>query len=160
MLAGARCSITWSRISTAVRTGITSTPRGGGRCTGPGNQHHAGAARRGGFGQRVAHLAAGAVGDVAHRVERLLRGPGGDQHGLAFQVAASAQLRARWRRRSPPGRPGVPGRSCRRPGSRCSGSTMRCPRRRSVSRLACVAGCCHMLTFMAGASTTGPVKAR
>ena len=39
-----------------------------------------------GFGQRIAHLAAGAVGDVAHRVERLLRGPGGDQEGFALEV--------------------------------------------------------------------------
>ncbi len=57
-----------------------------------GDQDHARAARGGGFGQRVAHLAAGTVGDVAHRVERLLGGAGGDQHGFAFQVAAPARF--------------------------------------------------------------------
>src|ERR1019366_3830807 len=74
MPAGARFSNTFSRISAAVRTGISSTPGGGG------------------FGQRIAHLAAGTVGDVAHRVEGLLGGAGGDQHGLAFQVLPSARF--------------------------------------------------------------------
>ncbi len=53
-----------------------------------GNQNHAGAAGGRGFGERVAHLAAGAIGDVAHRIERLLGGAGRNQHGLALQVAA------------------------------------------------------------------------
>ncbi len=72
----------------AVRTWMTSTPRGGGRWTGPETRIDAGAAGGGGFGQRVAHLAAGAIGDVADRVERFLGGAGGDQHGLAFEIAA------------------------------------------------------------------------
>src|SRR5215475_6148057 len=37
---------------------------------------------------------------------------------------------------------------------------MRTPRFRSAVRFSCVAGCCHMFTFIAGASTTGAVEAR
>src|SRR5215471_3655799 len=37
---------------------------------------------------------------------------------------------------------------------------MRTPRFRSVARFSCVAACCHMFTFIAGASTTGAVEAR
>ena len=40
------------------------------------------------------------------------------------------------------------------------GSTIRTPRLRRISRFACVAGWFHMLTFMAGATTTGAVVAR
>jgi hypothetical protein len=60
----------------AVRTAISFTPCGGG-----------------GLGQGIAHLAAGAVGDVAHRVERLLRGTGRHQHRFALQVAWPQQTR-------------------------------------------------------------------
>lgn len=34
------------------------------------------------------------------------------------------------------------------------------PRDFSVARFACVAGCCHILVFIAGATTTGPAKDR
>ena len=37
---------------------------------------------------------------------------------------------------------------------------MRTPRRRNVARFFCVASCCHMFTFMAGATITGAVVAR
>ena len=37
---------------------------------------------------------------------------------------------------------------------------MRTPRRRNVARFCCVASCCHILTFMAGATMTGAVVAR
>ncbi len=60
-----------------------------------GDQHHPRAARGRCLRQRVAHLAAGAVRDVADRVDRLLRGAGGDQHGFAFQVAAFADFELR-----------------------------------------------------------------
>ena len=40
------------------------------------------------------------------------------------------------------------------------GSTTWTPRARSVSRLACVAGCSYMRLFIAGASTTGLAVAR
>ena len=39
--------------------------------------------------------------------------------------------------------------------SPASGPTRRTPRARSVAAFACVAGCCHMFTFMAGATSTG-----
>ena len=128
MPAASRCSNTASRISAAVRTGTTSTPRGRSRCTGPETRMTRAPRGRGGFGQRVAHLAAGAVGDVAHRVERLLRGPGGDQHGLAFQVAAPAGSSAP-RRAAMSSRLGQPARATM-PQARypSSGSTMRWPR--------------------------------
>jgi len=40
------------------------------------------------------------------------------------------------------------------------GSTTRTPRFRSIARFSWVAGCCHIFTFIAGASTTGAVEAR
>ena len=69
----------------AVRTGIISTRAGGASETGPETRITRRRVSRS-LSQRVAHLSAGAVGDVAHRVERFLRGPGRDQNGLAFQV--------------------------------------------------------------------------
>ncbi len=54
----------------------------------PRNQNHARAARQSRLGQRVAHFSAGTVGEVAHGVERLLGGPGGDERHFAFQVVA------------------------------------------------------------------------
>ena len=52
----------------------------------PGDQHRVGAERRGGGGDRIALLARGMVGDVAHRIDRLLRRSGGDQHPPAGQA--------------------------------------------------------------------------
>ena len=40
----------------------------------------------------MALLAGGAVGDVAHRVDRLMRRAGGDQHALALQRAGCGKL--------------------------------------------------------------------
>ena len=71
------------------------------------DQRHlgAGGCRRRGDG--VALLAGGAVGDVAHRIDRLVRRAGGDQHALALAAAARVARRAifRPRRRSPAARP-------------------------------------------------------
>ena len=58
---------------------------------GAAHQHHASAAARGGVGQRVAHLARRAIGQIANRVEVFARGAGGDQHGLAREVVANAK---------------------------------------------------------------------
>jgi len=81
-----------SRISTAVCTPINSAPGGGDRCHGPADQDYPRTARHRSFRERIAHLAAGAIGDVAHRVERLLRGTGGDQYGLTIQIVGTTAL--------------------------------------------------------------------
>ena len=49
------------------------------------------AAAAGGFGQGVAHFAAGAVADEANRIEGLARAAGGDQNDFASQIVAAAQ---------------------------------------------------------------------
>ena len=59
-------------------------------------------------------LAGGAVGDVAHRVDRLVRRPGGDEHALAGERARRASAprsRLERRRRSRAARPCGPGRT-------------------------------------------------
>ena len=128
MVASARCSITALRISTAVWTRITVTPCGCGKLHRAGNQNHTRATLGRGFGECVAHLAAGAVGDEAHRVERLLRGAGGDQNGFAFEILGGA-------RPSPATISAIRSGSARRPGPvipqasmPSSGSTIRWPR--------------------------------
>ena len=115
----------------------------------------AAAARRDG----MALPAGGAVGDVAHRIDRLVRRAGGDEHALAGERALRARLRRaeeplERRRRSRAARPCGRGRT--RLGHR---AVVRADDRdavaRSVARLRCVAGCSHMRTFMAGAIRTG-----
>ena len=64
---------------------------GVGQVRGRGHEGHACAAVAGGFGQGVAHLAGGAVGDDAHGVEGLPGAPGGDDDVAARQVAGAAQ---------------------------------------------------------------------
>ena len=81
--------------------------------SGAADQNHAGAAARGGIGQRVAHAAGGAIGQIANRVEIFASGPGGDEHGLAREIVADAQAHRaplrRWLRRRPGGlRPIMP----------------------------------------------------
>ena len=52
-------------------------------------------------------------------------------------------------------RPGGRRRRRRRPGGPASGSTTCTPRRRSVARLSCTAGCSHISVCIAGQTTTG-----
>src|SRR5262249_40180265 len=52
--------------------------RGGREIDGAGDEDNAGAPRGGGLGKRVAHLAAGAVGEITNGVDGFLRGAGGD----------------------------------------------------------------------------------
>ena len=54
----------------------------------PADERHLGAERRGLGGDRRALLAGGAVGDVAHRIDRLVRRPAGDEHVAAGERAA------------------------------------------------------------------------
>ncbi len=117
----------------------TSTPRGSARFTGPETAPRARRGRRPPSRQRVAHFAARTIGEIAHRVERLLRGPGGDQHRLAFQVAAvyapaSAGPGDR-ARRSFPAPPAVPGPTIPQASTPSSGSTMTWPRSRRIRKI-------------------------
>ena len=107
-----------------------------GQIHGPGNQHHARASRRGFFGQRVAHFSARPIGDVAHRVQRLLRRPGGDQQRLAVQIATVGDRSApRPLPQSPPAPPACPARPCRKPAAPSSGSTITWPRSRKYPQV-------------------------
>ena len=108
----------------------------------------------------VALAAGGAVGDVAHRVDRLMRRPGGDDDLSARQRPGRAgRAGARWRRRSPAARPCGPRPPRRsRPSRRDWGRRRRCRRLSSVARLRRVAGCAHIAGFMAGAISTGFVR--
>ena len=55
------------------------------------DENDLGAAAVRGFGQRVAHLAAGAVAEEADGVESLARAAGGDEHDFAGQIVAAAK---------------------------------------------------------------------
>jgi hypothetical protein len=131
------------------------TPRGVGSATGPGHQRHLGAGLARGTGDGKTHLAAGKVGDAAHRVDGLEGGAGGDQHLpappalgreeggqcaprrmlLGLQHAAVAGLAA--------GLVAVPTAQQRR----AVGHHLR--------QLRCVAGWVHISRFIAGASSSG-----
>ena len=120
------------------------------------DERHVGAAAPRLARERDSHLPGGAVADEADRVERLARPPGADEHALPAQrpggaeeleaagedrlgLGHAARRRARPRRARPP-----PARSARRRA------------RRAARRFACVAGCSHMRTFIAGATSNGP----
>ena len=130
------------------------------QCGRRGHQNDARSTALGRFGEGVAHLSAGTVAEKAHGVESFARASGGDEDGFSARgrcddAASQGQLRRsrRFRRGGP--LPVMP--QARYP---LPGGTMRTLRLASVSRLACVAGCCHMFTFMAGATMTGAVVAR
>ena len=81
-------------MSRAVSTCTTITPGGSGTFTGPLISVTLAPARRGRGGDGVALLAGRAVGDVAHRIDRLVRRTGGDQHALAFERLRAAAEQA------------------------------------------------------------------
>ena len=118
-----------------VVTSVTLAPRGGGL-----------------VGEGVALLARRAVGDDPHRVDRLAGAAGGDEHAQPGEVAAG-RARASTAATMSPGsarRPAPTSPPARRPDS---GSTTCTPRRRSVARLSCTAGCSHISVCMAGQTT-------
>ena len=113
----------------ALSTRTTRTPGGSAIVTGPGYQRHLGAGGGRRRGDGMALLARGAVGDIAHRVDGLVRGPRRDQHAPAGQrpVSRARQPRPPPRRfpaarpcgrcrphRPPPSRPHSARRSRRR----------------------------------------------
>ena len=59
----------------------------------PAHQHDLGARGSGGSSDRMALLAGGAVADIAHRIDRLMRRTRGDDHALAGQRARRFRLR-------------------------------------------------------------------
>ena len=64
------------------------------RCDSNGTRHqcHLGASQHGHLRQGIAHLAGGVVGDIAHRVDGLLRRTCRDQQFLALQVFLLGQM--------------------------------------------------------------------
>ena len=92
------------------------------------------------------------VGDIAHRVDGLVRWTRGDQYMPPFSgpLVSAASIAQRFQAVRPSGR----GRIRRRPYRLHSG-----PRVNAVvlktARLRCVAGCSHIRTFIAGAINTG-----
>ena len=78
---------TASSISRAVSTRTTFTPAGSAQVGRAADQRHVGAERRGLGGDRRALLAGGAVGDVAHRIDGLVRRAAGDEHVAAGERA-------------------------------------------------------------------------
>ena len=83
---------TASSISRADSIWITSTPAGSASLRRAADQRDARAQRGGLGGDGRALLAGGAVGDVAHRIDRLVRRAAGDQHVAAGErtIGASA----------------------------------------------------------------------
>ena len=76
-------SSTAASMSRALSTCTVVTPGGIGQVDRAGDQRHARAGLCRGFRDGVALLAGGAVGDVAHRIDGLVRRPGRDDHMLA-----------------------------------------------------------------------------
>ncbi len=126
---------------------------------GAADQNHLGTAALRGLGQRVAHLAAGAIAEEAHRVEGLARAAGGDQHDFAGQVVATAQ-----RAEHGVGDDFRLGHAAR--AHHAAGQLARARLNDAHAALAqdfkigLRAGCSHILTFMAGATSTGASVAR
>ncbi len=120
----------------------------------PAHQRHLGAGARRRRGNGVALLAGRAVGDIAHRIDRLVGRAGGDQHALAFKrLRLRRRAASRPRRRSPAARPCARFRVRPLPPSRLrSGRPARRRRRSACARLRCVALFDHMCGFIAGAS--------
>jgi hypothetical protein len=124
-----------------------------GQRTGPATSVTARPPRRG-AGDGKTHLAAGVVGDAAHRVDGLEGGPGRDQHAAAGQalgleegdqfVDAARTAPACGRRRSR-----------RRPGRPRQAPAGTAPSATTWATLRCVAGCAHISRFIAGATSSG-----
>ena len=142
-------------MSRALSTCTTLHARRIGQVHRPAHQRHVGAGGGRRRGDGVALLAGGAVGDIAHRIDRLVRRAGGDQHALALEQLRGAvrQQAARRRRRFPAARPCGRGRA--RSASAISpslGPTSATPSAASCARLRCVALFAHICGFIAGAS--------
>ena len=103
------------------------------------DQRDVGAGLGGCLRERVAHLARARIGDAAHRVDRLERRPGGQQHALAGEQLGLRATRPP-RRRSPRAPACGLRRSRRRPGRRCPGPRIATPSAASCATLRWLAG--------------------
>ena len=135
------------------------TPDGSGTFTGPVTSVTA--PRRGGRGSDgVALLAGGTVGDVAHRIDRLVRRAGGDDDAPASErlvaIIAAEERLGRGRDLERLGHAAEPA-SPLSAISPAFGPTTATPSAASRARLRRVAGCSHMRGFIAGAISTGRV---
>ena len=72
---------------------MRSQPGGVGWVTGPGNQDHPRSAPSGLVREREAHPPAGAIRNIANRIQRLTRGSGSDQYALIPKVTLGIQGR-------------------------------------------------------------------
>ena len=63
----------------------------------PAHQDDLRSATQRSFGERVSHLAAGAIAEIAHRIDGLVGRSGGDEHGLAREVLRDAEALQRGR---------------------------------------------------------------
>src|SRR6516164_610376 len=59
--------------------------------SGSGHQKDACASPPTSLGESVAHLARGAIADIAHGVQRLLSSSGGDQHSFTLEIFPNAK---------------------------------------------------------------------
>ena len=142
-------------MSRALSTLTTVTPGGSGTFTGPDTSVTAAPAAAAAAGDGVALLAGRAVGDVAHRIDRLVGRPGGHQHALARQRAGALPQAAPAPPRRSPAAPPC-GRAPASPLSAISpafGPTNATPSAASCAMFRCVAPLlAHMCGFIAGAS--------
>ena len=119
-----------------------------------GHQRDRGAAGRGLFGQGVALLARGAVGDEADGVDRLAGAAGGDDHaagpasdgGVSRRRTASSTIRRIGQAALAQITAGQPS---------LAGATTRRPSRRAWPGCRCTAGCSHISVCIAGQTMTG-----
>ena len=56
-----------------------------------GNKNHASPTSKSGFGNGIAHFAAGPIADETHGINGFLSWAGGDQHNIAFQILWAEQ---------------------------------------------------------------------
>ena len=118
------------------------------------DERHRGTERKRLGGDRVALLAAAAVGDHSHCVDRLACATGGHDE-RADRGGRHRRAHAPPRRRSARVRPDGPCPTSPPASRPSSGSTMCTPRRRSVAMLSVTAGCSHISVCIAGHTITG-----
>ena len=171
-MSAGRAACAAASISRAVSTRTTFTP-GGSAIGGPADERHLARPARAPPRRWRALLAGRAVGDVAHRVDGLVRRAGGDQDapagerqaprgspppcGAGLGVGDSCRAQAAFDRVQQLGRLGQPaGAGLAALGHLADVGPDECtPSACSVATLRRVAGLSHMRGFMAGATSTG-----
>ena len=138
---------------------MRATPARRGERRRAGDERHVGARLGGRLREREAHLARARVGDAAHRVDRLERRAGGDQHALAGEdlrlragAIAAAKISSASSMRPSPTSPQA--------WSPLPGPSTATPSAASCATLRCVAALLHICRFIAGATSSGQSRAR